>query len=130
MKNHLIHGLIAGVLAGIAGIIYMLIYQDIFAVDYSLVINWIAILSSSIIGTILMAGGYFALQKFDKGHFAWVLNLVYVVLSFLSIIPPMLMSLPLEVETPELFPGLVVPMHFLPALMFFAIAPLFQSQQE
>ena len=58
-----------------------------------------------------------------------MLNLVIAVLSFASIISPISMSLPLDIESPELFPGLVVPMHFFPALAFFAISPFFKTQK-
>jgi hypothetical protein len=34
-------------------------------------------------------------------------------------------KLPLDIEAPELFPGLVVPMHFFPALGWFTLKPLF-----
>jgi hypothetical protein len=33
----------------------------------------------------------------------------------------------LDVEFPEMFPGLVIPMHFFPALAFFAIDPFFKQ---
>lgn len=122
MKLHLLRGVIAGLLSGIMGIVYLEIYQNIYFVDYSLIINWAAILGSSMIGCILMASGYYVLPKLQG-----VLNVLYIILSFASIIPPILMSLPLEVEFPELFPGLVVPMHFFPALVFLGANPFFNK---
>jgi hypothetical protein len=50
------------------------------------------------------------------------------VLSFASIIGAIGMTLPLDIDFPELFPGLVVPMHFFPALAYFAIAPFFKKE--
>jgi len=130
MKAHLLHGIIAGLLSGTAGIIYLNFYQNLYFLDYSLVINWGAILGSSMIGCILMVSGCFTLEKINKVKFKGALNLVYMLISFVSIIPAMTMSLPLEVDFPELFPGLVIPMHFFPAMIFFGLIPFFNKKQK
>ena len=127
MKNLLIHGFVAGLLSGIAGIIYLNIYIEAFGVDYSPIINMGAIMGSSILGCVLMTLGYAGLYKFDKQNLTGWLNILIAVLSFASIIGPIGMSLPLDIEYLELFPGLVVPMHFFPALAFFAIYPFFKQ---
>ncbi|MFK8006404.1 MAG: hypothetical protein AB8H03_08540 [Saprospiraceae bacterium] len=127
MKKLLIHGMIAGVLSGIAGIIYLNIYQEALGLDYNQIINAGAIMGSSIIGCMLMTLGYAALIKFDKENLKGWLNVLIAVLSFASIIGPIGMSLPLDIEYPELFPGLVVPMHFFPALAFLTIIPFFNK---
>ena len=130
MKKLLIHGVVAGLLAGIAGIIYLNIYIEAFGIDYSSIINAGAILGASLIGCLLMTLGYAALNKLDKQNLQGWLNLLIVGLSFASIIGPVGMSLPLDIEFPELFPGLVVPMHFFPALAFFAIYPFFNKSKS
>lgn len=130
MKKLLLHGVVAGSLAGIAGIIYLTIYNEAFGVDFSQIINIGSILGSCLIACLLMTLGYAALMKFEKQNFSAWLNILIVVLSFASIIMPIGMSLPLDIEFPELFPGLVVPMHFFPALAFFTILPLFQPRQK
>lgn len=127
MKIHLIHGVTAGGLAALAGVVFLTVYNEAFYVDFSLVINPSSIIGASIIGSILMSTGYFILEKIKKEKFQGVLNLLIMVLSFLSIIPVLTMTLPLEVDFPELFPGLVIPMHFFPALVFFGIAPFFKK---
>ncbi len=127
MKNLLIHGVVAGLLSGIAGIIFLNIYIEAFGVDYSQIINIGSIMGSSIIGCMLMTLGYAALEKFNKQNLQGWLNILIAVLSFASIIGPIGMSLPLDIEFPEMFPGLVVPMHFFPALAFFAIYPFFKQ---
>ncbi|MFK7810675.1 MAG: hypothetical protein AB8F74_22900 [Saprospiraceae bacterium] len=129
MKNLLIHGLVAGLLAGIAGIIYLSIYTAAFGVDYSQMINIGSIMGSSLIGCMLMTLGYAALAKFNKQNLEGWLNILIAILSFASIMGPIGMSLPLDVEFPELFPGLVVPMHFFPALAFFSIYPFFKQNK-
>lgn len=130
MKKLLIHGVLAGLLSGIAGIIYLNIYINAFDVDYNQIINSSAVIGSSILGCMLMTLGYGVLTKFNKQNLEGWLNLIIAVLSFASIIGPIGMSLPLDVEFPELFPGLVVPMHFFPALAFFAIYPFFKQNKS
>ncbi|MFK8045841.1 MAG: hypothetical protein AB8B72_10110 [Crocinitomicaceae bacterium] len=127
MKANFIHGIVAGILSAIAGIVYLKLYQDLNFVDFSLVISIGAIIGSSLIGCLLMTLGYVSLDKLKKPNLKGVLNLLIMILSFLSILGPIMMTLPLEVDFPELFPGLVIPMHFFPAMIFFGIAPFFKS---
>src|SRR5215212_10280747 len=49
---------------------------------------------------------------------------------FASILAPFAMKLPFDIETPELFPGLIVPMHFFPALAWFTLKPLFIRSEK
>ena len=129
-KKLLIYGITTGLLSGLAGIIYQYIYQEMFYVDYSSVVNAGAILGSSLIGTVMMALGYFVLFKLKKEKLIWIINLVYILLAFASILPAMAVTLPLDVEFPELFPGLVVPMHFFVPMIFFGFSPLFMKQGD
>lgn len=130
MKKHLIHGAVAGILASVAGIIFLKIYVELYFVDFSAVIDEAAIVFSSIIGCVLMGVGYIILDKVKKPNLYGVLNILIMVLSFLSIVPVMAMTLPLEVDFPEMFPGMVVPMHFFPAVTFFGLAPFFKKTKE
>lgn len=130
MKKHLIHGAVAGILASVAGVIFLKIYVELYFVDFSAVIDEVAIVFSSIIGCVLMGVGYIILDKVKKPNLYGVLNILIMVLSFLSIVPVMAMTLPLEVDFPEMFPGMVVPMHFFPALAFFGLAPFFKKTKE
>ena len=130
MKKLLIHGVVAGLLSGIAGIIYLNIYQEALGTDYNQIINLGSIMGSSLIGCMLMTLGYAALFKFEKQQLRAWLNILIAVLSFASILAPIGMSLPLNIEYPELFPGLVIPMHFFPALAFLTIYPFFNKQHK
>ena len=127
MKKHFIHGSVAGILAAVASVILLNIYKQLYFVDFSAVIDEVAIIASSIIGCALMAVGYIILDKIKKPNLYGAMNMVIMVLSFLSIVPVMGMTLPLEVEAPELFPGMVVPMHFFPAVTFFGLSPFFKK---
>ena len=128
MKKIFLHGLAAGILSAVASIIYFKLYQTTLGTSFDKIINIGAITGSSVIGCMLMAIGYFLLAKFKKENFRGVLNVIIVILSFASILGPISMSLPTSIESPELFPGLVAPMHFLPALVFFAIDPFFRQK--
>jgi hypothetical protein len=69
--------------------------------------------------------GYVLLKKLNKIAWKGASNMLIAVLSFASITSPTAMSLALDIKNPELFSGLIVPMHFFPALAFFCIAPFF-----
>jgi hypothetical protein len=128
MKKIFIHGIVAGTLASVASLIYVNLYQSALGASFDKIINSGSIVGSSIFGCILMAIGYLLLFQFKKEKFTGILNLVIVVLSFASILGPISISLPLDIEAPELFPGLAVPLHFFPALAFFAIEPFFRQK--
>lgn len=125
MKKTFIHGIVAGVLASTASLIYFNLYQSTLGTSFNKVINAGSIVGASIFGCVLISIAYFFLYRFNKENFKGILNIVITVLSFASIIGAISTSLPLDIESPELFPGLAVPMHFFPALAFFAIEPFF-----
>lgn len=125
MKKILIQGLISGVLSAVACIFYDNLYQATLGTSFESIISNSAIIIACIIGCLLMSIGYIILKKWNKEHLTGVLNIIIVIVSFASIISPISISLPLNIESPELFPGLVTPMHFFPALVYFAITPFF-----
>ena len=127
MKKTFLHGIIAGILASIAGIIYLNIYKNALGTDFGKIINVGSISGASIFGCMLMAIGHWLLERFNKKKLKGMLNIVIALLSFASILSPISMSLPFDIKNPELFPGLVIPMHFFPALAFFCIVPFFSS---
>ena len=124
----IIHGLAAGALASLASVIYFNLYQGTLLTAFDKIINVGAIIASSVIGCLLMALAYFFADKIKKVKLKGILNILFLVLSFASIISPIAMSLPLDIESPELFPGLVIPMHFFPALAFLALVPFFEKK--
>lgn len=127
MKKIFLHGIIAGVLAAISAIIYLHIYQKALDTDFNAVVNPCSIAGACIFGCVLMSVSYMLLKRFDKQNLMGWMNVVIVVVSFVSILGPFSLSLPLDIKSPELFPGLVVPMHFLPALCFFCLAPFIRN---
>jgi hypothetical protein len=129
MKKIFIQGLVAGFLASALSILYFQLYQSALDTAFDKIINPGAIIGSSVFGCVLIAIGTMFLHKFKLEKFKGIYNLVVVVLSFASIIGPLSISLPLNIEAPELFPGLAIPMHFFPALVYFAIEPFFGKRK-
>lgn len=130
MKTNLFHGLLAGILSAIISVIYLNVYQDLNFVDFSSVINAGSIIGASIIGCLFMAIGYILLEKIGKPNGKGLLNIVIMCLTVLSMFSPLLMDLPLELDFPELFPALAIPMHLFPAMIFFGLAPFFKTKQK
>ncbi|HUB61164.1 MAG TPA: hypothetical protein VL978_10700 [Puia sp.] len=124
-KKSLALGTVAGLLAGIAGIVYARVYYTINESDFSKVVNAVRIVSASVFGGVLAAIGYALLDKWLKRSGEIVFNLTFALISFASLLAPIAVKLPMTIETPELFPGLVIPMHFFPALAWFTLKPVF-----
>lgn len=129
MKKLFFHGIISGIMAAAAAIIYNKIYQNALGADFHKIVNTGSIVGASVFGCMLMALGYYLLERFNKEKLKGAFNILIAILSFASIISPIGMTLPLDIENPELFPGLVVPMHFMPALAFLCLVPFFTKKQ-
>jgi len=124
-KRSLFLGIIAGLLAGVASVVYQRVYFSSLGADFTKVASPMSIIAASTIGCILASIGYWLLTKWLKNTGEVIFNFVFVILSFASILAIFAAKLPLDLETPELFPGLTVPMHFFPALAWFTLKPLF-----
>lgn len=127
MKSILSHGIAAGLTAAILSIVYAELYSYLFFISFDEVVNNTSIVSACLIACVLMALSYLGLQKINKPQLKGVLNLVIMLGSFASILAPITMSLPLDIDFPELFPGLVIPMHFFPAMSFFGLQAFFKK---
>jgi ABC-type branched-subunit amino acid transport system permease subunit len=125
LKKSLALGIVSGLLAGIAGVIYARVYYKINEADFSQVASTVKIISASLFGGVLAALGYTLLDKALKTRGEIVFNLVFTLISFISLLAPIAAKLPRNIDTPELFPGMVIPMHFFPALAWFTLKPLF-----
>lgn len=128
LKKLLLLALLAvlvGVLSGIAGVVYQKVYIETVGEGFVNIASVKNIMGACILGAFVAAIGYFLLSLVLKGKTEVVFNLLFVILSFASILGPIGFKLPLEQDMPELFPGLAVPMHFFPALGWFALRPFF-----
>jgi hypothetical protein len=125
-KKIFFHSLTAAVLSAVAAIIYNRIYFFATMADFSKVLN-----AGSLIGLntaiCLLAGFLFwAMQRLLKKSGEPVFNFLFSILSFAAVIFPISMTLPLDIQFPELFPGLAVPMVFFPAIAWYTVRPLFR----
>lgn len=126
-KQTFLIGIAGSLLSSLASVIYMAIYKQALLADFNKIAGVSNIISACTIGCFLMAIGY-KLAIVWKGlkTIAW-LNIVYALVSFASIVGVFGFNLPLDTESPELFPGMIVPMHFFPVLSVVAILPFFIS---
>jgi ABC-type branched-subunit amino acid transport system permease subunit len=124
-KRSLALGIVSGLLAGVAGLIYARMYYKINEADFSRVASTMRILAASLFGGILAAIGYTVLDKMLKAKGEIVFNFVFTLLSFASLLLPIGFRSNPPIDTPELFPGMVIPMHFFPALAWYTLKPLF-----
>ena len=124
-KRLLLLGLVSGILSGLVSIIYQRVYTSSLGADFSKIAKPMAIVISCIIGCLIAALGYWVLNKWLKNKTEIVFNFIFVILSFATILGAFAAKLPLDTNSPELFPGLVVPMHFFPALAWLTLRPIF-----
>jgi|GEM_PF-194284 hypothetical protein len=126
-KKIFLHALLAGVLASLAGIIYNRIYYFATEVDFSHALNRGKIIGFSVLISMFAALFNYFLNRLLKKKGEIVFNLLFSLLSFAAVMVPISISLPLDVKSPELFPGLAVPMVFFPAIAWYTLNPLFTS---
>ena len=124
-KKSLLLGIVSGLLAGIAGVVYARLYYSINEADFSKVASAVKILAASLFGGVLAAIGYSLLTRWLKDKGEIVFNLIFTLISFATLLAPIAVRLPRNIDTPELFPGMVIPMHFFPALAWFTLKPIF-----
>lgn len=124
-KKLLLLGLVSGILAAVAALIYQKVYVNSLGYDFATIVKTTNIFIVCILGCLLAAVAFGLLTKWLPKAGEIIFNLLFAILTFASILGPFAQKLPLEVEMPELFPGLTVPMHFFPALAWFTLKPLF-----
>jgi hypothetical protein len=126
-KKIFYHGLFAGILAAIAAIIYNRIYFFATEINFSKLVNLGSLAGLNLLGCLLAAFGYALFKRLFKARAQIIFNFSFAILSFVSIVIPISISLPLDLSNPEMFPGLTVPMHFFPALAWFTLDPLYRE---
>ncbi|HLP93065.1 MAG TPA: hypothetical protein VK168_03470 [Saprospiraceae bacterium] len=130
MRPLFFQGLLAGILAGMASFVYEYMYSEALLVDFSAVMTPPALFASSIFGSVLASVGYWAFSKWVRSNTDVWFNIIFLLLTFASLAGSFAASLPPEVESPELFPGLSVPMHLFPMLFWLAVKPLFRAKNQ
>lgn len=124
------HGSLGGLLAGITSVVFQQIYSTNMEADFSAIAQPVMIVVTSIVGTVIASLGYWFLKrqnwfgsKTDLGFYV-----IFFVLSFLSIFGTFGAPLPEGTLNPELFAGLVIPMHFFPILFWLMAKPFFEKK--
>ena len=127
-KKYFYHGLIAGILAALAANIYNQIYFFATEADFSRVLGVGRIISLNLLFCFLAAFLNWGIVTWLKKKGELVFNFLFSIVSFSLVIIPISISLPLDLKSPELFPGLAVPMVFFPALAWYTLVPLFREK--
>ena len=132
LKKGLLLGVTSGIVAGGVGTLYNAIFSDAFYVDFSSVLNPTGIFIASMIGCLLMGLGYAIAARLKRPLLIPIINVLYCILSFASIIGVLNYTFPLSMDPDMLiaFPGLAIPMHFFPALSFLALVPFFWKHES
>ncbi|RFM31907.1 hypothetical protein [Chitinophaga silvisoli] len=125
LKKLLILAVVSGILAAVASLVYQKVYAESLGDGFKNIISLQKIFVACIGANIVAAIGYFLLSKVLKGHTEAVFNILFAVITIATIVYPIGYKLPLDVEMPELFPGLAIPMHFFPVLGWMTLKPLF-----
>jgi hypothetical protein len=128
-KGYFLHGLIAGILAAVAANIYNQIYFFATEADFSRVLGVGRIISLNILICLLAAFLNWFVTNRVKKKGELVFNFLFSMGSFALVMVPISISLPLDLKSPELFPGLAVPMVFFPALAWYTVVPIFRGKQ-
>ena len=123
-------GITSGLLAAVAAFVFQRVHHFATYADFSGIVT-IPVLLAVNLGVCMIASYVFwALLHWLGRTGEIIFNILFVIASFASITWSFAVTLPLNIEFPELFPGLTVPMHFFPALLWFACKPLFISNQK
>lgn len=126
-KRTFLHAVLASILASLAGIIYNRIYYFSTEVDFTQVLNTGRIIALSVLTTMVAAFLKYFLIRLLKSRGEIVFNFFFSIVSFAAVIIPISVSLPLNVKSPELFPGLAVPMVFFPVVAWYTVNPFFRN---
>ena len=122
-------GLTAGIMAATAALIFKRIHEFATYTDFSKVVSTPVLIALNVGICLIAAVVYWGLTKWLNRTGEVIFNFLFAVVSFASITWSLAVTLPLEIQMPELFPGLTVPMHFFPALAWFTLRPLFAAEK-
>ena len=126
-KKSLFVGITAGVLAGVASIIFTMVYKEITFVDFSPVLHASNLIGACMFGCILASIGFWGLTKISPKYGEIIFNFLFTIITFASILGPIGYKFPLDFneEITTYFPFLAITLHFFPALIWFAVKPIF-----
>ena len=123
-------GLTSGIMAALAAIIFQRVHQFATYTDFSKLVSVQLLVAINTSVCVLAAIIFWALIKWLGRKGEIIFNFLFSIASFASIAWSFAVILPFDIQFPELFPGLTVPMHFFPALAWFTMRPLFNMQRK
>lgn len=123
-------GICSGIFSAVACVVFIRVYFFAFEVSFRKLVNIGSVSGLCILGCMLAAAGYWLFQKWFGRNAEIIFNISFTLLSFASIIVPISITLPLDLQNPELFPGLAVPMHFFPAIGWYTLKPIFLKEKK
>ncbi len=110
-KQAFLMGVAGSLLSSLASIVYLNIYNEALLVDFSKIAGTTNVMAACTIGCLLITLCYkLVIQWKGIKTIGW-LNIFFGVISFASIISVLGFSLPLDTESPELFPGRIISRH-------------------
>ncbi len=115
-------------MAAVAAIIFKRIHEFATYANFSKVVGVPVLFAVNLSVCLVAAILYWAFLKWLGRKGEIIFNFLFVIGSFASIAWSFIITLPLDIQFPELFPGLTLPMHFFPALSWFTIRPLFMKE--
>ena len=130
-KNSLLLGVVSGLLSGLASVIFAGVYKETMFTDFSPVVSSMALFGACIFGCVLASVGYVLVMKFLPKNGNIIFNLLFTILTFASIISPIMYKFPPDLnvegidEITMLFIPFAMTLHFFPALIWFTLKPLF-----
>ena len=127
-KRKFLQGILASILSALAGIIYLRIYLYAYETDFSKVLGISKIVGFSVLACMLAVFLNYILSRSFKKRGEIIFNFLFSIISFACVMIPISITLPLNVQSPELFPALAVPMVFFPATAWYTINPLFTNK--
>jgi hypothetical protein len=127
-KKIFILSICAGIFSSVACIVFDKVYFFAFEIEFKQLVNPLSLAAINIFALVIAGIGYYFIRKWFRRDHEKIFNLLFVLLSFASILAPLSISLPLSIKNPEFFPGLAVPMHFFPAVSWFAVKPFFMKE--
>lgn len=126
LKKLLLLAVVSGILAAVACLVYRKVYGESLGADgFVHIVSTQKIFAACLGANIIAAIGYFLLSKVAKSYTEAIFNLLFACITIATIVYPIGYKLPLDLEMPELFPGLAIPMHFFPVLGWMTLKPLF-----
>jgi hypothetical protein len=126
-KKIFFQAILASTLAFIAAVIYKRIYFFATEADFSKVLSLTRMAGLSFLFCFPAAFLCYGLVRWLGRKGELVFNFAFSILTFACVMIPISLTLPLNVQFPELFPGLGVPMVFFPAMAWYTVNPLFKK---